>query len=169
MAIAISKSTTINVSADQLWSILGDDFANVGQWARAVDSSAVNLEAPAIEGADIGGRVCQAPGFGSINETFTSFDPEERSYAFVATASKIPSFVRNITNHTKITPIGPNTSKLEVAITADTDGLRGAMVKPIMTRKFGAAIDGLFEDVAVYAETGKVSDGKTKALVKAGR
>ena len=29
MAIAISKSKTINVSADQLWSILGDDFANV--------------------------------------------------------------------------------------------------------------------------------------------
>jgi hypothetical protein len=168
MGIDISKTATVNVSADRLWSIVGDDFAKVGEWARGVDSSAPNPDAAVPEGASVGGRVCQAPGFGAINETFTSFDPEQRSYAFKATASKIPSFVRNITNHTSIKPLGPDRAELQLRITADTEGLRGAMVKPLMAHKFSTAIDGVIEDLSIFAESGQVSDGKTKALAKNG-
>ena len=169
MGIEISKKATINVSADKVWSILADDFDKIGEWARAVDSSGPNVNAEAPEGANVGGRVCQAPGFGAIDETFTSFDPEQRTYSFKATASKIPSFVRNITNHTAVKELGPDRTEVQLKITADTDGIRGAIVKPMMTRKFSGAIDALFEDLKIYAESGKISSQKTKAMVKAGR
>ena len=74
MGIEISKKATISVSADKVWSILADDFDKIGEWARAVDSSGPNVNAEAPEGANVGGRVCQAPGFGAIDETFTSFE-----------------------------------------------------------------------------------------------
>lgn len=167
MPIEISKKRTIKVSADRLWSIVADDFDKVGLWARGVDSSAPNPNAPAIEGANVGGRVCQAPGFGAIDETFTSFEPTERSYAFEATASKIPGFVKNLTNHTKIRELGPEQSEVELKITADAGGIRGALVTPMMNRKFGIALDGLLEDLTVFAETGEVSSEKTEALAKA--
>lgn len=167
MGIEISKSKRFNVSADRLWTILGENFDRIGEWSRAVESSAVNEAAPVPEGADIGGRVCQTPGFGAIDETFTTFDPTERSYAFEATASKIPSFVRNITNHTKITPLGPDSASVDIKITADTHGVRGAMVKPMMTNQFSKTIDGLFEDLEEYAVTGEVSAAKRRALAKA--
>ena len=119
MGIEISKSATINVSADKLWSILADDFDKIGTWARGVDSSAPNPKAEAPQGATVGGHVCQAPGFGAIDESFTSFDAEQRSYSFHATASKIPSFVRNLTNYTAVKELGPEKSEVQLKITAD--------------------------------------------------
>ena len=168
MGLDISKKATINVSADRLWSILADDFDKIGEWARGVDSSAPNTSAEVPEGAAVGGRVCQAPGFGAINETFTQFDPEQRTYAFKATASKIPSFVNNLTNHTAVKEVGPDRAEVHLRITADTDGLRGAMIKPMMTRKFNGAIDNLLEDITIFAESGQVSSQKKKALAKTG-
>jgi hypothetical protein len=168
MGIEISKNAVINVSADRLWSILADDFDKIGEWARGVDSSGPNTDAAVPEGASVGGRVCEVPGFGAINETFTSFDPVERSYAFAATASKLPSFVRNLTNHTSVKPLGPDQSEVQLRITADALGVRGALVKPVMTRKFSRAIDLVIEDLKVFAESGKISSEKSKALAKAG-
>jgi hypothetical protein len=168
MGIEVSKTKTINASADQIWSIVGDDFANVGDWARGVDSSDANADPVNFDGAPVGGRVCQVPGFGDVNETITDYDATERTYAFEATASKIPSFVTNLANQTKVTPLGPDKSRVEVKITADAQGIRGALVKPMMTRKFGAGIDGILEDLSVYAESGQISAGKVKALAKAG-
>ena len=169
MGIEITKQGTINVSAERLWSILADDFDKVGEWARGVDSSGPNVDAEAPEGATVGGRTCEVPGFGDIVESFTSFDAEGRSYAFEATASKIPSFVRNLTNHTTVKSVGPETSELQLRLTADTDGVRGALVKPIMARKFGRALDDFLEDLAIFAESGKISGEKAKALAKTGR
>ena len=169
MGIEITKKATVNASAERLWSILADDFDKIGTWARGVDSSAPNTAADIPEGATVGGRVCQAPGFGAIDESFTSFDAAQRSYAFEATASKIPSFVRNITNHTTVKALGPEQSEVEFKITADTGGIRGAIVKPMVARKFSVGIDGLIEDLTVFAESGKISSQKTAALAKAGR
>ncbi len=169
MGIEVTKNAIVNVGADRLWSILADDFDKIGEWARGVDSSGPNTDAAVPDGASVGGRVCQVPGFGAINETFTSFDPVERSYAFEATASKIPSFVRNLTNHTSVKSLGPDQSEVQLRLTADTVGVRGALVKPVMTRKFSRAIDVVIEDLKIFAESGKISSEKTKALAKAGR
>ena len=169
MGIEVSKKATFNVSADRLWSILADEFDKVGEWASGIDSSGPNPSAVALEGAPMGGRVCQVPGFGDIDETFTSFNAENRSFAFAATATKIPSFVNNLTNHTSVKALGSEKSELQLKLTADTDGIRGAIVKPLMARKFSTAIDLVIEDLRVYAESGQISEQKTKALAKAGR
>jgi len=169
MGIEISKKAVINVSADRLWSILADDFDKIGEWARGVDSSGPNTDAAVPEGANVGGRVCQAPGFGAIKETFTSFDPVERSFSFEATASKLPTFVRNVTNRTLVTSLGPEQSEVQLRTTADTPGVRGALVKPIIARKLSGGLDTFLEDLKIFAETGKISSEKSKALAKAGR
>ena len=169
MGIEISRTGTVGVGAERVWSILADEFDRVGEWARAVDSSEAHPEAVAPDGAGVGGRVCQAPGFGAIDETFTAFDPEQRTYAFRASASKIPGFVRDITNHTSVRPLGSDRSEVTVTVTADTLGLRGAMIKPIMERRFATTIEDLLDDLRVYAETGRVSGAKSQALAKAGR
>jgi hypothetical protein len=169
MGMEISKNAIINVSADRLWSILANDFDKIGEWASGVDSSGPNTDAAVPEGASVSGRVCQVPGLGAVNETFTSFDPGERSYEFAATASKIPNFVRNLTNHTVVNALGPEQSELQLKITVDAPGIRGALVKPVLTRKFSKSIDVFLEDLKIFAESGKISSQKTKALANAGR
>ena len=169
MGMEINKNAIVNVSADRLWSILADDFDKIGGWASGVDSSGPHVEAAIPEGASVGGRVCQVPGFGAIDETFTSFDATELSYAFAANASKLPSFVRNVTNHTKVTPLGPEQSRVDLKITADTEGIRGALIKPVMNRKFSTGVEEVLVDLKEFAETGQISSEKSKALAKAGR
>ncbi|MFT7649999.1 MAG: hypothetical protein ACI8Y4_004764 [Candidatus Poriferisodalaceae bacterium] len=169
MGIEINKNAIINVSADRLWSILADDFDKVGGWASGVESSSPDTDAEVPEGASVGGRVCQVPGFGAVNEAFTSFDPVERSFSFAATASKIPSYVHNLTNHTVVKSLGPEQSEIQITFTADTEGVQGTLVKPVMTRQFSRAIDVVLEDLKIFAESGKISSKKGKALEKAGR
>jgi hypothetical protein len=169
MGMEISKNAIVNVSADRLWSILADDFDNIGEWASGVDSSGPKTDAPVPEGASVGGRICQVPGLGAVNEAFTSFDPVERSYAFEATASNIPSFVRNLTNHTVVKSLGPEQSEVQLKITADTEGVEGAQAEPELTRQFSQTIDGFLEDLKIFAESGQISSQKTKALANAGR
>jgi hypothetical protein len=168
MRIEINKKATINVSAEQLWKILADEFSTVGEWASGVTSSAAS-DAPAPDGAAVGGRVCQVPGFGEVDETFTNFDAAGHTFAFAATASKLPSFVTNFTNQTTVASLGPDKAQLEINLTADANGIRGALAKPVMTRNFSKAVDGVIEDLKVYATTGKVSGDKTRALAKVGR
>ena len=169
MGIEINKNTIVNVSADRLWSILADDFDKVGGWSSGVDSSAPNTDAAVPEGASVGGRVCQVPGFGAVNEAFTSFYPAERSFSFEATASGIPSFVHNLTNHTLVKSLGPEQSKVQIRFTADTEGVQGRLAKPVVTRQFSRGIDGFLEDLKIFAESGKISSKKSKALDKATR
>jgi hypothetical protein len=168
MGMEVTKNAIVNVSADRLWSILGDDFDKVGEWASGVDSSGPKTDAAVPDGASVGGRVCQVPGLGAVDEAFTSFDPAERAYAFAATASKIPSFVHNLTNHTVVNSLGSEQSEVQIKITADTEGVKGTLVKPVMTRQFNQAIDGFLEDLKIFAESGKISSTKSKALANAG-
>jgi hypothetical protein len=165
----ISKKAIINVSADQLWSILADDFDKIGEWASGVDSSGPKTDAAIPEGANVGGRVCQVPGFGAVDEAFTSFNPVERSFSFGATASEIPSFVRNLTNNTVVKSLGPEQSEVQIRTTADTEGVEGAQAEPELTRQFSQGIDGAVADLKIFAESGKISSKKSKALANAGR
>jgi len=169
MGIEISKNAIVNVSADRLWSILADDFDRVGEWASGVASSGPNTDAAIPEGASVGGRVCQVPGLGAVNEAFTSFNPLERSFSFEATASEIPSFVRNLTNYTVVKSLGPEQSEVQIRSTADTEGVQGAQAEPALTSQFSQAIEGALEDLKIFAESGEISSKKNKALANAGR
>jgi hypothetical protein len=169
MGIEISKNAIVNVSADRLWSILANDFDKIGEWASGVDSSGPNTDAVVPEGASVGGRICQVPGFGAVNEAFTSFNPVERSFSFEATASEIPSFVRNLTNNTVVKSLGPERSEVQIRTTADIEGVQGAQAEPELTRQFSQGIDGALEDLKIFAESGKISSQKSNALANAGR
>ena len=169
MGIEINKNAIVNVSADRLWSILADDFDKIGEWASGVDSSGPNTDAAVPEGASVGGRVCQVPSLGAVNEAFTSFNPLERSFSFEATASEIPSFVRDLTNNTVVRPLGLEQSEVQVRFTADTEGVQGAQAEPALTSQFSQAIEGSLEDLKIFAESGEIASKKSQARVNAGR
>ena len=63
-------------------------------------------------------------------------------------------------------PTGPKTSKVTTKIAGQATGMMGALVSPMMKRKFNGTIDQVYEDLKVYAETGQVSDAKRDAQAK---
>jgi hypothetical protein len=166
--LEISKSIKINASSEDVWRIVSDEFTSIGEWATAVDHSGVNLDlGEAPDGAPVAGRVCAAPGFGDINETIVAHDAALRTLTFEATASKIPGFVKNLQNRLQVKPLGPDTCEFSSSLNADATGVMGAVMGPMMRRKFSSALDMLMKDLKVYAETGSPSASKQEALAKA--
>ena len=168
-AIAIDKTDTINASADRIWTILADEFADVSNWASAVDHSEAHDKAAAPAGATSGGRTCQVPGFGFTDERFTHYDEANKTFSFSIEAEKIPGFFKNMESTWKVVSTGPDTSKVTTKIAGEATGLRGALVSPIMKRKFSNLLDQGYKDLKTYAETGQVSDAKREAQAKQAR
>lgn len=165
-AITIDKTDTINASADRVWEILSNGFADVGSWASAVDHSEAHDKAAAPAGAAVGGRTCEVPGFGFTDERFTRYDDGNKTFSFSIEAEKIPDFFKNMESTWKVVPTGPNTSEVTTKIAGEATGVMGALVSPMMKRKFSSLLNQGYEDLKVYAETGQVSDAKRKAQAK---
>ena len=165
-AITIDKTDTINASSERIWEILSDGFTDIGSWASAVDHSEAHDKAAAPAGASAGGRTCQVPGFGFTDERFTHFDEANKTLSFSVEAEKIPGFFKNMESTWKVVSTGPNTSTVTTKIAGEATGVKGALVRPMMKRKFSGLLDQGYEDLKVYAETGQVSDAKRNAQAK---
>lgn len=162
--IAITKTDTINTSAERVWEILSDEFTDISSWARNVVNSEANDSAETL--AVGGGRVCEVPGFGFTDERFTRYDEANKTFSFSVEAEKIPGFFKNMESTWKVVPTGPNKSVVSTKIAGNATGVMGALVGPMMKRKFNGTIDQVYEDLKVYAETGQVSDAKRDAQAK---
>ncbi len=163
--VQIRKSIQINKSADHLWDVLANGFENVGEWATPIAASRSNLQAGSpLPGASTAGRACDTS-FGPLTETITAFDEDQRSFTYIAD-SGLPGFVREGGNTWKVTPLGANKAEVSMDLKMDLKGL-GKVMTPMMKVSLRKQAGQILDDLKVYAETGKVSDRKRKALAKA--
>ncbi len=168
MTLSIRKQFDIDTDADELFRSLTTNFADVSSWASGIDSSDVNPKFAEVADGVPGGRICQVPGFGFIDEQLVRYDPSSRTFAYTADAEKIPGFVQNLKNTWTISSAGSG-STVTLNLTADVTGPIGAVMKPMMRRKFDKTLDSVGVDLKTYAETGRVSPQKSKELAKAAR
>lgn len=165
--IDITKTITVNAPADRLWEILSDDFLSVSTWASTVDSSEANpAAAPALPGAVTGGRLCEVPGFGQTDERITCHDAATRTIAYSVAAKKIPGFVKGMENTWTVDAASDDQSTVSVRMAADATGVMGALMGPMMKKKFASAATRTLSDLGTFAETGRASQAKTKADAK---
>ena len=128
--VIMAKSIEVNVSADELWKIVGPGFANAGIWSTAVDHSAGHGESQ-FDGASCDTRSCDlsAKGFSSVNEKITEYDAPNRTMAFDVIEG-MPSFVTYTNNRTVITAIDENHCQAKLQITVRMKPLLGALLGP---------------------------------------
>ena len=165
-AIVITKTDTIDADADHVWRILAEEFDDVDAWASSVDHSEHNARATNTPEGAPAGRLCTVPGFGVTDERMTRFDVEERSFAFSVEAEKIPGFFTDMESAWSVEPVGPGRARVTTRVAGNANGVMGALVRPVMKRKFQRTIDAVYEDLKVYAETGAPSTAKQKANEK---
>ena len=158
----IARTLRVDAPLDKVWSILADDYATIGDWARAVDSSAPNPDAAPLKGAAVGGRVCTA-NIGEVTETITTFDPDEHVLAYSAKAKAMPFFVRGLTGTWRLAGETGGT-RVDLGFKADLMPPFGALMGWAMKRQFATAIDETLEDLKLWAETGQLHPDKAKEL-----
>lgn len=169
MSLSINNEFVIDGTTSQVWDVMVDRFEHVSDWASGITSSGPNPAATTmVNGAPTGGRVCDVPGFGKLDERLVLHEPEQRRFAYTADAEKIPGFVQNLRNDWQLIPKGSQTL-VKMRLSADVSGPLGAIMKPMMRRKFEKAVTGIAADLKAYVETGTVSPVKAKELAKAGR
>ena len=163
--VSISKTgEVINVSAEELWKIVGDDFANVGKWSTSVDHSS-GSGTPAFEGATCSDRGCDlnAKGFSSIKEKLVQYDAEKHELTYEV-YDGFPGFVKLASNHWTVKSLSPTTSQVEMNVTMKMKPLMGSLMGGLMKKNINSLLPTVLNDLKVYAETGEVSESKAKRI-----
>ena len=165
MSLAISKDFTLDASADRVWDVMTTEFAGVANWAAGIAASTPNPKYTDIDAGVPGGRICEVPGFGTVDEQIVTYEPTGHTLAYTAEADKMPNFVQNLTIRWQLTP-GGNSTNVSIKMSADLNGPIGAIMKPMMRRRFDKQLTQVAGDLKTYVVTGRVSDAKSKELAK---
>lgn len=160
------QSEIINVSADDLWEIVGLGFENAGVWSTAVDHSVGSGKAE-FEGATCSERACDlnASGFSKIKEILTMYNEKAQELKYEVTEGN-PGFVVLASNHWKVIKVGENQSRLEMTITMHLKKFMGTLMGGMLKRNINKLIPTIFDDLKIYAETGQISEQKKKRMAK---
>lgn len=161
----IDRTIEVAATPEHLWHILAEDYANVGLWARAVQSSAPNDAVAPLPGATVGGRVCTAS-IGAVTETISTYDSANHVLAYTAKAKAMPFFVRNLSGVWRLGPNGDGTT-VTLGFEADLMPPFGTLMGWAMRRQFSTAIDDTLDDLKRFAETGEIHPEKAAALAAA--
>ena len=164
--VKMSKSVEIDVSANDLWQIIGPGFAEAGKWSTAVDHSVGHGEGK-FDGATCDTRSCDlsAKGFSSVNERITEYDANNRTLAFDVIEG-MPGFVTYTNNRTVVTEMGQDRSQAELQITMRMKPFLGWLLGGMLKKNLSNLIDSALDDLKVFAETGKPSDRKQARMKK---
>jgi preprotein translocase subunit SecD len=160
------ESVVINVSADELWKIVGPGFEDAHLWATSVDHSTGTGDAQ-FEGATCDTRSCDlsAKGFDKVEERITKYDDQKMNLAYQITEG-MPGFVVSASNDWTIVSAGPNQSKIIMQADFRVKGLMGSMMKGMMQKKIEKLIGVVLNDLQVYAETGAPSMSKQERMAE---
>ena len=167
MSLDVTKQFAIDADPDELFAKLTTEFTEVSTWATGITYSAPNPKYGPVADGIAGGRVCQIDGFGAIDEQLVQYDPVGRQFTYTAEAEKIPGFVKNLQNQWTISRAGGDRSMVTLHLTADVTGPLGAIMKPMMRRRFDKTLDAVGDDLVAYAEHGTISAAKAKELASA--
>lgn len=161
----IERSITIHAPAEHVWDILATRFHEVGSWASMIDTSdALGVTSGPAGVAD---RVCNTPQ-GVFKEKVTHFDAQARSFAYQAYEG-LPGFVREGGNTWWVEELGGGQTKVSFRMRFDLRPVANVLMGWMLQRNMGRLADDVAADLKAYAETGRVSEAKTKAIAKHGR
>lgn len=154
----------INAPIDKVWHLVAIKFDRVEDWVSGVAISKKNVAVKAIKGAEMGGRVCTAPGFGDIQETFLTYDEANKRFSYKATG--LPFFMTSVINNWSLEELGANKTRVTMRLDIELNAFPGFFMRPMMNWQFNKVIRETLEEAKHYLETGQVHPRKLKAQQK---
>jgi carbon monoxide dehydrogenase subunit G len=144
----VEREIEIEAPAQEVWSLVGEQFNDIANWASFVSESHGN---PDLEEGQ--GRVCQTD-FGPVDETITEFQPKNRSLSHTVEGNSTPFFMRNVLNHWHVKDDGKGRSKVSFAISAEMVPPFKQLLAKRLESKFGVQAEAYINELKHFAETG---------------
>ena len=153
----IKREITIKSGVDNAWDVLGNQFGEMDKWATFVQKSEVSgySELPGLSYSIRSLETANGP----TKQRIISFNPENHSLSYEGIQG-VPFFLNNPIAIWALTQVDDSNVKLELSFSAETKGIVGAILGPIVKMKFGKIGDELLDDFKQYVETGKPSSRK---------
>jgi Polyketide cyclase / dehydrase and lipid transport len=158
-SVKLEAEVVINAPAAAAWAVLGERFADIGEWAAPITSSTLHgdLGVGAI-------RTCQISSFGPlaldvVRERLIAFDPARMTLAYES-VDGLPAFITSAINHLSIEDIDDRhclvRSHANVA-------LRGParLLAPLLQRRMQIAARHVFEELRQQVEHGRAHPRKS--------
>lgn len=158
----IKRETLISKSIEEVWAILGHDFAHPYKWASGVNHSEGIGDPVGTMQCDE--RACQTV-MGNIREKLTTYSDADYHLAYVVTEG-MPSMVKTATNDWKLSKKAINTTHLSIKMEFIFTGIFGTLMQPLMKIKLNKIANDMIEDFAFYVENSRPHPRKLKALGK---
>ncbi|MDG1331097.1 MAG: SRPBCC family protein [Crocinitomicaceae bacterium] len=162
----VDREIEINVSAEQLWEMVGPGFVEVYKWSSNVDHAEGSGKSE-FEGAVCSNRSCavNVKGFSSIAEKLTNYSIDNKTLSYEVVEG-MPGFMVLAENTWTVVPISESKSKLVMKGRFSTKGLMGTMMRGMMKKKMGETLEMVLNDAKVYAETGVPSAVKQARIAE---
>lgn len=154
----VQKEIIVNKSVQEVWEVLGNQYAQAYKWARGLYHSE-GEGAPLIPGATCNNRSCDTS-FGQIREEVRVFEPNQQlSYEVI---EGFPGFVKKGVNNWYIKEVSPGKTKVQMHFVGDTQGLMGMVMGPMMKMQLSKGLGEVLGDFKYYVEQGRPSPEKIK-------
>jgi len=157
----ITRTLMIDKPIEEVWDILANRYTEAGSWASAVYMSRPREGTPKVAEAPVLGRICETS-LGPIVESIETFNTETRTLAYSATAKKMPSFLTGLLYTWKLTAAGPNSTRVDMVLTADIAFPFNVLMGWMMRLQFKGAIDSSLAELKYFVETGRPHPKKVK-------
>jgi Polyketide cyclase / dehydrase and lipid transport len=158
----LSGEVLIEASADAVWEIIGRRFADIGNWATAVEASYAEPGARA-------GRVCRTGlrAFPTVTERIIALDDSVRTLRYEATG--LPRFVGEAHNRWQVTAAGPDRARARFDGVLRMRGPLGRLVALPIHLRMLRETRTVLDDLKYYAEHGTPSARKRRQRLRARR
>jgi len=151
--INLKYKRVINKPIAQVWDIIYKEFPTIEKWATGVYTS----RGP--KGNEKFDRMCVVS-FGKINEYFVKVD--EKNYHFTFSVTGMPFFVKKVRSTWSLRKLSPNKTEITFNPRLTTKGIIGMIMEIPLKYQFQKLVVQVGKDIAVYAETGRLSSAKRK-------
>jgi len=158
----ISKSTNINAPAETIWSLIGTEFTDVGNWASGVYHSSAKSGMSKVPSAPVAGRTCETS-LGPFSEEIVAYSDSDMHIAYSVSGEKMPGFMKSTVAEWSIRESPAGVCTATMTMTADIAQPFAFLMGWMIKKQFTTAVIDAMDDLKVYAETGQKSARKIKA------
>lgn len=162
----VQKEIIVNVSAAQLWEMIGPGFVDVYKWSSNVDHAS-GKGVSEFEGAVCDERFCDVnvKGFSKISEKLVKYSDDHMNLAY-AVQEGMPGFMTKAVNDWTVVDLGNGQAKLVMKAEFAAKGLMGRMMIGTMEKKMNTTLQTVLNDAKIYAETGAISMAKKERIAE---
>jgi len=147
----IVKKLEINKPIDQVWDVLGNQFADIYKWSSLIESSEVSGN-PTFPGVSFSIRSTLTTA-GPTKQELTSFNPAQHNLSYKAIAGT-PFFFKSVNAKWSLAKAGADSTNLVLDFEVKFKGLF-FLLTPLVKLKLGKVGAELLDDFKYYVENGK--------------